>query len=171
MDALFICKFKPTEDFIIEIQKAKKAETASAEIIFDILIPIIVPMILFMIKKDIKIIPLGFVCGISTVIFSKFRYGHFNKNTAKITFRNSDKSESTYLFYDKNIISVNEVTKSEKLVDYTSILKVTQTKNLYFLFVSKDAFIPLDKNRFEKGTCEEFEEFIKSKAVNARIKL
>ena len=165
MDALFICKFKPTEELMFEIQKTCSKKNISLENIFSLILIIIFPIILYVGTKDAITIPVGLLSGIFIVICSS------TKIESKTIYYNSDETEVRILFYDNNIISENEVTKNETVTDFTSITKVTQSKNLFFLFLYNNAFIIIDKNRFEKGTCEEFEEFIKTKAVNAKIKL
>ncbi|MBQ4626772.1 MAG: YcxB family protein [Clostridia bacterium] len=171
MDALFICKFKPTEELMFEIQKTCSKKNISLENIFSLILIIIFPIILYVGTKDAITIPVGLLSGIFIVICMKLRFYSSTKIESKTIYYNSDKTEVRILFYDNNIISENEVTKNETVTDFTSITKVTQSKNLFFLFLYNNAFIIIDKNRFEKGTCEEFEEFIKTKAVNAKIKL
>ena len=79
--------------------------------------------------------------------------------------------QGTTYFYDNNIFSDCEVTKGELNVSYDKIIKIKQSKNLYLLILKEKLVIMVDKKRFEKGNCEDFEKFIKEKAVNAKIKL
>lgn len=79
--------------------------------------------------------------------------------------------ESITHFYDDCIISTSLTNKSEITVEYDKIIKLKQTKNLYLLTLKEKIILMVDKNEFEKGTCEEFEKFIVSKAVNAKNKL
>lgn len=79
--------------------------------------------------------------------------------------------ESITHFYDDRLVSTSLTNKSEISVEYDKIIKLKQTKNLYLLTLKEKIILMVDKNGFEKGTCEEFEEFIVSKAVNAKNKL
>lgn len=79
--------------------------------------------------------------------------------------------EGQTLFFDDHIFSFSETDKSELNIEYQKIKKIKQSKNYYMLYITKKVFVFVDKNNFEKGTCEEFENFIKEKAVNAKIKL
>ena len=78
--------------------------------------------------------------------------------------------ESKTMFFEDHLMSVS-TNNAELKLEYSKIKKVKQSKNLYLLILSKKLVVMVDKNRFEKGTCEEFEKFIAEKAVNAKIKL
>ena len=75
------------------------------------------------------------------------------------------------MFFEDYLLSVSLADKSELKIEYGKIIKVRQSKNLYLLIMNQKLVIMVDKNRFEKGTSEEFEQFIKTKAVNAKIKI
>ncbi|MBR2867736.1 MAG: YcxB family protein [Clostridia bacterium] len=79
--------------------------------------------------------------------------------------------EGQTLFYDDCIVSTNSADKSEVKIDYGKIIKVKQSKNLYLLVMKQKLVIMVNKNDFEKGNCEDFEKFIRTKAVNAKIKI
>ena len=79
--------------------------------------------------------------------------------------------EGQTLFYDDCIVSTNSADNSEVKIDYGKIIKVMQSKNLYLLVMKQKLVIMVNKNGFEKGNCEDFEKFIRTKAVNAKIKL
>lgn len=78
--------------------------------------------------------------------------------------------EGKTLFYEDHLMSVS-TNNAELKLEYTKIQKVKQSKNLYLLVLKRKLVVMVDKNRFEKGKCEEFEKFIAEKAVNAKIKL
>lgn len=79
--------------------------------------------------------------------------------------------ELTTYFYDDNIKTINSANNAELKLDYDKIIKLRQTKNLYLLILNEKIVVVVNKNGFEKGTCEEFEKFIISKAVKAKNKL
>lgn len=79
--------------------------------------------------------------------------------------------EAETLFFDDRIEAVSLTNKAEVKLEYEKIKKIKQSKNMYLLILNKSLVVMVNKNGFEKGTCEEFEEFIKSKAVNAKIRL
>ncbi|MBR3817608.1 MAG: YcxB family protein [Clostridia bacterium] len=79
--------------------------------------------------------------------------------------------ESITHFYDDRIISTSLTNKSEITVEYDKIIKLKQTKNLYLLTLKEKIILMVDKNEFEKGTCEDFEKFIVSKCINVKNKL
>ncbi len=74
-------------------------------------------------------------------------------------------------FYDDHIKSTSITNKEEITIEYDKIIKLKQTKNLYLLTLKEKIILMIDKNNFEKGTCEDFEKFIISKSVNAKNKL
>ena len=79
--------------------------------------------------------------------------------------------ESDVCFFADYILVVNKQTSGQTKIDYTQIIKVTQTKNLYLLILKENLVVPIDKNGFVKGNRDDFERFIIGKAVNAKIKL
>ena len=74
-------------------------------------------------------------------------------------------------FYDEYVFGVSSTNKEEVKLNYEKIKKIKQSKNMYLLILGKNLVVMVNKDGFIKGTCEEFEEFIKNKAANAKIKL
>lgn len=79
--------------------------------------------------------------------------------------------ETVVSFYEDNLISKNLQSKGETVTAYNKLVKIKETKHLYFLYLKHRLVILVDKNGFTKGTQEEFKKFIKEKAVNAKIKI
>lgn len=79
--------------------------------------------------------------------------------------------ESETLFFDDRIESVSRTTNAELKLEYEKIKKIKQSKNMYLLILSKSLVVMVNKNGFIKGDCEDFADFIKGKAINAKIKL
>lgn len=171
MDALFICKFKPTEEIIVEASKALKKNKVIIENTVILIFCLTSSLTLWITTK----LPESFLfaaIGIFYIVSSILMDRYTEKKKAEQSLKSSSNTLSTFLFYDNNIATEDETTTTSKsIINYSSIIKVAQTQNLYLLFLGKKSFVLIDKNRFEKGTCKEFEEFIKAKAVNAKIKL
>lgn len=170
MDALFICKFKPTEEIIVEASKALKKNKVIIENTVILIFCLTSSLTLWITTK----LPESFLfaaIGIFYIVSSILMDRYTEKKKAEQSLKSSSNTLSTFLFYDNNIATEDETTTSKSIINYSSIIKVAQTQNLYLLFLGKKSFVLIDKNRFKKGTCEEFEEFIKSKAINAKIKL
>ena len=77
---------------------------------------------------------------------------------------------ATYFFGDY-ILGINKQTNGETKTDDKQIIKIVKTKNLYLMLMKEQLVILVDKNGFVKGNKDEFEEFIKEKAVYAKIRL
>lgn len=170
MEALFICKFKPTKEIIVEASKALKKNKVIIENTVILIFCLTSSLTLWITTK----LPESFLfaaIGIFYIVSSILMDRYTEKKKAEQSLKSSSNTLSTFLFYDNNIATEDETTTSKSIINYSSIIKVAQTQNLYLLFLGKKSFVLIDKNRFEKGTCEEFEEFIKSKAINAKIKL
>lgn len=68
--------------------------------------------------------------------------------------------------YESVVKGGAEVAKSSYPV--ANVVKVADYKEFLFVYISKVQVIIIDKNKFEKGTVEEFKTFVASK--NARVK-
>ncbi len=172
MEPLFINNFKQTKDVYLEMNKAY---SSVSRIAYQIAVPVVY----------------GFLA-----CFLIFYYGSYFSAAVIVVFgillffypliklhRIANKREKVFVelygstpegqthFYDDCLVSTNSADKSEIKIDYRRIIKVKQSKNLYLLIMKQKIVIMVDKNGFEKGTGEEFEQFIKSKAVNAKIKI
>ena len=78
--------------------------------------------------------------------------------------------QTTFL-YDDHVESRIKLMNSKMKVKYHQIKLVLETKGLYLLWGDFHGCTVISKNGFTKGTTKEFERFICSKAVNAKIKL
>lgn len=170
MEALFINKFKPTEEIIVEASKAFKKKKVIIESTVILIFCLTCSLTLWITTKLPESLLFAAI-GIFYIVSSILMDSYTEKKKAEQSLKSSSNTLSTFLFYDNNIATEDETTINKSIINYPSIIKVAQTPNLYLLFLSKKSFVIIDKNRFEKGSCEEFEEFIKAKAVNAKIKL
>ncbi len=172
MDALFINKFNHTKENLIEMNQAYKG------IKFIIIRVILFAAFLILsafwifelwdIISGIGTLVLGVIFAILPSILDRYK---ISKDEKRLILLYDEIPESTTCFYDDHLLSKSETTNGELNLEYKKIIKVKQSRNLYLLILKERLVVMVDKNRFEKGTCEEFEEFIKSKAVNAKIKL
>ena len=83
-------------------------------------------------------------------------------NTFRKTLLSQSKKEKntfTFLFYDK-YFTVNKVK-----VQYSKLYKIFETKNFFYLYLTKDQSAILSKKCFEIGTSNEFTNFIKKKCI------
>ncbi len=172
MDALFINKFKHTKENLIEMNCAYKG--IKFVIIRVILFAAFLILSAFWIFElwdiisGIGTLVLGVIFAILPSILDRYK---ISKDEKRLILLYNEIPESTTYFYDDHLLSKSETTNGELKLEYKKIIKVKQSRNLYLLILKERLVVMVDKNRFEKGTCEEFEEFIKLKAVNAKIKL
>lgn len=73
-------------------------------------------------------------------------------------------SQVTVSFYEDDFSFLNETSGAKATADYTQIIKILQSRNLYFLKLQPQLYVLVDKNGFQKGTLAEFEQFIRKKA-------
>lgn len=78
-------------------------------------------------------------------------------------------SQVTISFYEDDFSLLNETSGAKAAMDYTQIIKISQSRNLYFLKLKPQLYVLLDKNRFQKGTLAEFEQFIRKKVRTANL--
>lgn len=172
MEALFINKFKHTKENLIEMNRSYNGIKIfilrvvlfaaffilSAFWIFE----------LYDIISGIATLVLGIIFAVLPTIVDRYKAG---KEEKRLLILYNEIPESTTYFNDDHLFSISETTNGELKLEYNKIIKVKQSRNLYLLILKERLVVMVDKNRFEKGTCKEFEEFIKAKAVNAKIKL
>lgn len=77
-------------------------------------------------------------------------------------------TQSKLTFYEDRFLSCGNVSNSEITVYYTQIIKRISSKNLYLLKIKPNIYFILDKTNFLKGNLDEFDLFIRRKAVNAK---
>lgn len=102
------------------------------------------------------------------------RYGYQIDHAAKIfAERNNLMYHQTVVqeiyFFDDHIKTISCPSNGETFPSYADITQVVRSKKLYILLLGKVSFIPLDKTKFVNITIEEFERFIREKAVNAKV--
>lgn len=172
MDALFINKFKHTKENLIEMNRSYNGIK-----IFILRVVLFAAFLilsafwifeLYDIISGIATLVLGIIFAVLPTIVDRYKAG---KEEKRLLILYNEIPESTTFFNDDHLFSTSETTNGELKLEYNKIIKVKQSKNLYLLILKERLVVMVDKNRFKKGTCEEFEEFIKSKAVNAKIKL
>ncbi len=172
MEALFINKFKHTKENLIEMNRSYNGIK-----IFILRVVLFAAFLilsafwifeLYDIISGIATLVLGIIFAVLPTIVDRYKAG---KEEKRLLILYNEIPESTTFFNDDHLFSTSETTNGELKLEYNKIIKVKQSKNLYLLILKERLVVMVDKNRFEKGTCEEFEEFIKSKAINAKIKL
>ncbi|NLW69824.1 MAG: hypothetical protein GX061_01900 [Eubacteriaceae bacterium] len=82
----------------------------------------------------------------------------------------SDPQVKTY-FGQEGILQETFQTEGKLNIDYLRIIKITQTRNFYLLWLRGKLYVSVAKAGFEKGDGREFINFILTKATNAKIKL
>lgn len=172
MEPIFINKLKHSREIFVEINKAYSK--VSRLIISLLILAVYLALALFFYFYYYEIISsilLGII-GIALSFYPTARFYIFARRREKQLIELYDTvPECETMFYDEHLFSVGITSKEEINIKYTKIKKIKQSKNLYLLILGNKMVIMVDKKRFEKGTCEEFEKFIKEKAVNAKIRL
>lgn len=172
MEAIFINNFKQTKENYIEMNKKHSAFSIYFLGALIFIIYLSLALIYYYISYDIIISLVLALIGVLFPIYPRIRINIIARKREKIFIELYEKTpEGQTLFFDDHIFSFSETDKAEINIDYKKIKKIKQSKNLYLLILGNKVVIMVDKNRFQKGTCEEFEKFIKEKAVNAKIKL
>ena len=112
------------------------------------------------------------ILGVFITLYPTFRIYFLANKREKILLEMYDTvPENVIMFYQEKIMTESLTNKAESTVEYSKIKKIKQSKNMYLLILNRDLVLMVNKNNFEKGSCEEFEKFIKEKAINAKIKL
>lgn len=172
MEPLFINNFTHSKEMYIEMNKAY---SFVSRLIFQIAVAVIygfLAVLLFFYYGS-------YFSGAAIVLVGVFLFFyplintriHAKKREKQLVELFGELPSAQNLFFDDYLLSISSADKSELRIEYDKIIKVRQSKNLYLLIMKQKLVIMVDKNRFEKGSCEEFEQFIKSKAVNVKIKL
>lgn len=174
MEPLFINKLSHTKKIYIEMNK--RYSGLSRTLISLLLFAVYFSLGLFMYFYFYEIISAVILIAISIALlcYPTARFYIIARKREKQFLELYDGvPECETYFFDDGIKSVSATQNSsdELNLSYEKIINVKQSKNLYLLILSKKIVVIVDKNRFEKGTCEEFEKFIKEKAVNAKIRL
>jgi len=172
MEPVFINKFKHTKENYIEMNKKYSAFIIYflGSLIF--IFYSVMALIYFFNSYNYIVSVLIALVGVLFSAYPHIRIYIIAKRREKIFFELYGKiPEGQTHFFNDHIFSFSETDKAELNIEYEKIKKVKQSKNLYLLILNKKIVIFINKSRFEKGTCEEFEKFIKEKALNAKIKL
>jgi len=77
----------------------------------------------------------------------------------------------TVRFFEDHVEPVSIMSKDELSLNYDQLIRVEKSRRLYVLYFNGKIMIILDKSKFENKTLEEFEHFIKEKAVKAKVML
>ncbi len=172
MEPVFINKFKHTKESFVEMNKKY---SGFMRIFFGTLFLIVflaLSLLGYFVLYDLTYAIIVAVLGVFFAIYPSVRIYILARKRENVLLELYEEiPECDTMFFDEYIMSVNLTNKAEIKLEYNKIKKIKQSKNMYLLILSKSLVIMVNKNGFEKGTCEEFEEFIKCKAVNAKIKL
>ncbi len=172
MEAVFINKFKHTKSHYIEAYKGFYPLMKSPFYITLALLYFALAFFIYFHYYDIIPAIIIAVCGIFFGFYPIIRLHIIaNKQQKRFLTLYNETPEAITCFFEEHLESTSITNKEEIKIDYDKIIKLKQTKNLYLLILKEKLVIMVDKSRFEKGTCEEFEKFIISKAVNAKNKL
>ncbi len=172
MEALFINKCNHTKSNYIEMNKGySRLSRLSASLTLFLLYMILAAVLYFWLYKVFAAIIVALM-GVFFGFYPLLRLHIIASKTEKqyILLYNKIPESLTY-FYDDRIKTINLTNNAELELEYNKIVKLKQTKNLYLLILNKKLVVMVDKNSFEKGTSDEFEKFIVSKAINAKNKL
>lgn len=172
MEPVFINKFKHTKENYIEMNKAYSFLT---RMIFGLFFLIVYLALAFFIYFYLYNLITAIIIAVIGVILAFYPAAKIriiaHKREKKFLELYGEIPKGKTLFFEDHLFSVSETDKAELNLDYNKIIKVKQSKNMYLLILKNKLIVFVDKNSFERGTCEEFEKFIKEKAANAKIKL
>ncbi len=172
MEPVFVNKFKHTKESYIEMNKKYSGFTRMLFGTLFLLCFLGLSLFGYFVLYDLIYAIAVAVLGVAFAFYPSVRIYIVARKREKILLElYGEIPECDTSFFNEYIMSVNLTSKAELKLDYGKIKKIKQSKNMYLLILSKSLVVMVDKNGFENGTCEEFEEFIKSKAVNAKIKL
>lgn len=171
MEPVFINKLKQTKEHYIEMNKKHSAFTIYFLGAFFLIAYLGLAVYIYFTLYNIIFSVAVALIGILLSAYPHIRIYIIARNREKQLLELLNEiPESETMFFEDHLMSVS-TNNAELKLEYGKIKKVKQSKNLYLLVLKKKLVVMVDKNRFEKGTCEEFEKFIAEKAVNAKIKL
>lgn len=172
MEPIFINKFKHTKESYIEMNKKCTSFSIFFLSLFFLIVYWTLAVFIYHYLYDLIF---AIIIAFAGVIFSIYPFARIpfiaRKREKQLLELYDTIPECDTMFYDDCLMSVSITSKEELKLNYSKIKKVKQSKNLYLLILNNKLAVMVDKNHFEKGTCEEFEKFIKEKAVNAKIRL
>ncbi len=172
MEPLFINKITNSKKFYIEMGNATSVLITFVSGTVLLILYFILSAVLYLYTQYLAGSIIIAVIGIAvTIIPILLKHYITSKNEKRWILLYNCIPEVTTNFHENKIFRTSKTTKEELDISYDKIIKVKQSKNLYLLILSEKLVIMIDKNRFEKGNCTDFEEFIKEKAFNAKIKL
>ncbi len=171
MEAIFINRLAQTKENLLEMNMSyDKVKRITVQVIIAVIF-VALGVLYFLIDLVLPgILMLALAVVFPFLLTLKLRL-HCKNSVKQQMILYNKVVEGETSFYDEELKSVSEAGKTEITLEYSKIKKVKQSKNLYLLVLDKRLVVMVDKNRFEKGTAADFEEFIKQKAVNAKIKL
>jgi len=155
------------------LEMAKKSRSKSKDIIIYILFVFCMGLVILS-SVQYKYLEAGIYlifCLIIVCLYLFLPYMNVNKAMKQFKEIYHTEVETTVLFFDDYMVSINKQTAGEIKMDYLQIIKVKQTKGLYLLQMQQNINILVDKNGFTKGDREGFITFIKEKAGNAKIRI
>ncbi len=172
MEPLFINSLRQSKEIYIE---TNKAYSSASRIAYQIAVPVVYGFLAFvLIYFYYNFIGAAVVAAAGALLFfyPLIKLHRVAKKREKQLIElYGEIPEAQTFFYEDHILTTGITDKSEIRIEYGKIIKVRQSKNLYLLIMKQKLVVMVNKNRFEKGSCEEFEQFIKEKAVNAKIRL
>lgn len=172
MEPVFINKYSHTKKSYIEMNKKYSEFTRIFFGTFFLLVFFVLALLGFFVLENTAYSVGTAILGVVFAFFPLLKIHILaNKREKQFLELYGTIPEAETYFYDEYIFGVSPTNKEEVKLNYEKIKKIKQSKNMYLLILSKNLVVTVNKNGFEKGTCEEFEEFIKIKAVNAKIKL
>lgn len=172
MEPIFINRFKHTKEMYIEVNNKYAVLNPRISALVFLLAYSALAFIIYYYLYDLLAAIIVEALGIFFALYTPLRIHILAGKREKMFLELYEEIPvGETLFFDDHIFSVSETNKSELNLDYKKIRKVKQSKNFYLLILNRKLIVFVDKNNFEKGTCEEFEKFIKEKAVNAKIRL
>ena len=132
---------------------------------YDLFTLFILVLLIFCIFETIKakIISLVILFIVILLVFLGYRIFHpviFYKKQVKRKAISKEKVFNFY-FYD-NYFKIRDKLNSDKIY-YLNLHKIYETKNYYYLYMTKKYSFILDKSGFSQGTSEEFSKFLKTK--------
>lgn len=172
MEAVFINKFKHTKESYVEMNmKYSEFLRVFFGIVF-FLAFLFLSLFGYFVLYDLVYTVVFAIIGIAFTLYPTVRIYLLARKREKILLEMYGViPENEIMFYEENIMTTSLTNKAESKLDYSKIKKIKQSKNMYLLILSQGVVLMVKKDGFEKGSCIEFEKFIKEKATNAKIKL
>lgn len=117
-----------------------------------------------------------YFCAGFFLLFSVYYFILFPRRAVNITYKRNqevyhEEISCTVTFYDDKIVMKSIPSNAEATLQYSQIVRIRATRQLYILTIKQNLLFFLDKSQFDHVNMFEFEHFMRQKALKAKFYL